>query len=456
VKPLDTIYAPASGGGMAAVSILRLSGPDTASVLHELTGVALPTPRQARLTRFIDPASGETIDHSLLLWFPGPGSYSGEDMAELQLHGGQAVITRLLDVLAHRPGLRAAEPGEFTRRAFENGKIDLTQAEGIADLIAAETEAQRVQAMGQAEGALSRLYEDWRGRLAGLMAHQETDIDFSDQDLPETAFSGDSNEILLLLSEITQHLDDGHRGERLRTGLVVTILGPPNVGKSTLMNALARRDVAIVSASAGTTRDVIEVHLDLEGYPLTLVDTAGLRATGDDVAREGVRRALEKAAQADLKIIVISPDLPPDSLADTLSLLDESALVVVNKADLDVTTAFPPAELLKSYPRLSKQGVSRLSVQNGRGMGDFLARLGQTLKDLMGKTTLSAPVLTRHRHRLALEECRDALNRAGQAKMPELLAEDLRLAGRALGRITGRVDVEDILDIIFHDFCIGK
>jgi len=456
VKPLDTIYAPASGGGMAAVSILRISGPDTATVLHELTGVALPIPRQARLTRFLDPESGETIDHALLLWFPGPGSYSGEDMAELHLHGGFAVIARLLDVFARRPGLRAAEPGEFTRRAFENGKIDLTEAEGIADLIAAETEAQRVQALGQAEGALSRLYEDWRGRLARLMAHQETNIDFSDQDLPETAFSGDSNEILLLLSEITQHLDDGHRGERLRTGLVVTILGPPNVGKSSLMNALARRDVAIVSASAGTTRDVIEVHLDLEGYPVTLVDTAGLRATGDDVESEGVRRALEKAAQADLKIIVISPDLAAVALADTLSLVDESALVVVNKADLDDLAGFPSSDLLKSYPEVDKQGVSRLSVQNGSGMSDFLARLGHTLKDLMGKTASSAPALTRHRHRLALEDCRDALNRARDAKMPELLAEDLRLAGRALGRITGRVDVEDILDIIFHDFCIGK
>jgi len=290
-----TIYAPCSGLGQAAIAVIRLSGDQAATVVSALTGGALPPSREAWLRRICDPASGEEIDRGLVIWFPGPHSFTGEDMAELHLHGGRAVVTRIMEVLSRQPRTRLAEPGEFTRRAFENGKLDLTSAEGIADLVAAETEVQRAQALGQMEGALGRHYESWRGRLVAALAHMEAGIDFSDEDVPSGLTAGKLDDILCVHYEMTQHLDDSHRGERLREGICVAILGPPNVGKSSLLNALAQKDAAIVAATAGTTRDVIEVHLDLGGYPVTLVDTAGLRATTDEVENEGVRRAIEKA-----------------------------------------------------------------------------------------------------------------------------------------------------------------
>ena len=330
---MDTIFALASGRGRTAVAVLRLSGPAAGAALTALTRRPPPTPRVATLAALRHPESDELLDKALALWFPAPRSQTGEDVAELHLHGGRAVIEGVVGALAALPGLRPAEPGEFSRRAFEHGKLDLTEAEAIADLVDAETAAQRRQALRQYGGDLARLYEGWRERLVRLLAHVEAVIDFPEEDLPESLDASAVSALAALIDDLAAHLDDGRRGERLRDGLSVAIIGPPNAGKSSLLNALARREAAIVSAHSGTTRDVIEVHLDLEGYPLVIADTAGLRDSADEVEREGIRRARERASHADIKIAVFDGELWPHLDSATESLLDADTLVVVNKLD---------------------------------------------------------------------------------------------------------------------------
>ena len=441
----DTIFALASAPGRAGVAVMRLSGPEAGPALARLAG-ELPPPRHAARRRFADPRTGEAIDDGLALFFPGPNSFTGEDVAELHIHGSRAVIAALLDALAALPGLRLAEPGEFTRRAFEHGKLDLTAAEGLADLVAAETAAQRRQALRQLEGALGRLYEDWRGRLLRALAHFEAAIDFPEEGLPEGLSQEVRESAAALGAEIARHLTDGHRGERLRDGVAVAIIGPPNAGKSSLMNALARRDVAITSAVAGTTRDVIEVALDLGGYPVVLADTAGLREASDSIEEEGVRRARARAAAADLRLLVLDATEPVPPLP--AGLVDRDAIVILNKVDLGVGPAGEQADRLGNEPAL------RLSVLTGMGMGTLLARLEKEVAARFAPG--DAPLLTRARHRAALEACVAALDRFANQPTLELAAEDLRLATQALGRITGRVDIEDMLDVIFREFCIGK
>ncbi|WP_119679810.1 tRNA uridine-5-carboxymethylaminomethyl(34) synthesis GTPase MnmE [Indioceanicola profundi] len=437
----DTIFALASAQGRAGVQVVRISGPEAGAALERLTGRPPPPPRQAALAALRDPATGEIFDKALVLRFAAPASFTGEDVVELHLHGGRAVLTASTDTLSAL-GLRVAEPGEFSRRAFENGKLDLTEAEAIADLVNAETAAQRRQALRQMDGALGRLYDDWRLRLTRALAHMEADIDFPDEDLPDGIAPAVRPVLTALLAELRAHLADDHRGERLRDGISIAILGAPNAGKSSLLNAIARRDVAIVSAQAGTTRDVIEVALDLGGYPVLLADTAGLREAADVVETEGIRRALARAKNADLKLLVFDATVPPD--AATLELADDDALIVLNKAEL----ASQPPSPLPGRPALP------VSAATGSGLPELLAALGAEVAKRYAPT--GAPALTRARHRKALEECRDHLDRALTAGLPELAAEDVRLAVRALGRITGRVDVEDLLDVIFRDFCIGK
>ncbi len=447
-----TIFAQSSGRGRAGISVVRLSGPGAGEALMRLSRRDLPRPRVATLVRLFDTRSenqsiddGQPIDDGLALWFPAPRSYTGEDVVELHVHGGPAVVAALFEALAALPGLRPAEAGEFTRRAYLNGKLDLTQAEGLADLINAETEAQRRQALRQLDGALGELYERWRGLLLQALAHLEAVIEFPDEDLGDDTTAAVRPKIEGLAEEISQHLDDSRRGERLRDGLYVTILGPPNVGKSSLLNVLARRPAAIVSASAGTTRDVIEVHLDLGGVPVVVADTAGLRESADEVEDEGVRRALARAAEADLKLALFDATCWPERDRRTAELVDGDTLVVINKVDLRPLT--PPLEV-------AGQPAHVLSVTQGTGLEALLRALERALSarvDLAGP-----PALTRARHRQALEQCRADLRRARSASAAELAAEDVRLAARALGRITGRVDVEDILDVVFRDFCIGK
>jgi tRNA modification GTPase len=427
-----------------ALAVVRLSGPRAGDVVKQLTRKPLPTPRRMVLRTLVDPDTGEAFDKGLVVWFAQPDTETGEPMAELHLHGGRAVVGAALDALARLEFCRLAEPGEFTRRAFENGKLDLTEAEGIADLVAAETAAQRRQALQQMDGALHRLYEAWRSRGLRALAHLEAAIDFPDEDLPEGLADEVRVAIAGLRAEIAAHLDD-RRGERLRDGLSIAIIGPPNAGKSSLLNLLARREAAIVSETAGTTRDVIEVHLDLGGWPVVLADTAGLRESDDAIEQEGVRRAWARADAADLRLLVLdaSGDWRAELLAITGSMENWTPsrdIVVTNKADLVA---------------IEDPLVVALSARDGTGLPRLLTRLKQAAEAAMQEGA-GAPPLTRARHREALLDCQASLDRALRAPEVALAAEDLRLALRAIGRITGTVRLDELLDVIFRDFCIGK
>ena len=445
----ETIFALASGAGRAGVAVFRVSGPEAARAFVDLTRRALPPARRAVRVRLCSPATGEVLDDGLGLWFPAPKSFTGEDVAELHLHGGRAVEAAVTDALRGLEGLRLAEPGEFTRRAFENGKFELTAAEGLADLVNAETEAQRRQARRQLEGELGAIYEGWRARLIEALAHYEAVIDFTDEELPADLSQRVKHKMLGLEEEISQHLDDNRRGERLRDGIYIAIIGAPNVGKSSLLNALARRDAAIVAETAGTTRDVVEVHLDLGGFPVIVADTAGLREAADGVEREGIRRAEARAAEADIRLALFDITLWPELDAKTLGLVGDDTVPILNKADL-----LGPGQGPGAKERVGGRPVVIASAKTGAGMAELLKCVESMVShriDLAG-----SPALTRARHRDALEQSVDALTRFAGASEEALAAEDLRLAARALGRITGRVEVDDILDVIFRDFCIGK
>ncbi|MBX2833721.1 MAG: tRNA uridine-5-carboxymethylaminomethyl(34) synthesis GTPase MnmE [Micavibrio sp.] len=442
---VDTIFALASGTGRAGVAVVRVSG----AASHEHLRALCPNldgiePRRAILRRLKDPDSRETIDEALVLPFTAPASYTGENVVEYHLHGGRAVVQSLLDFLSRQPNTRMAEPGEFTRRAFENGKMDLTAAEAVADLIDAETQMQKTQALNQMGGALSDLYNDWSERLKRALAHMEADIEFPDEDMPDGIAPSLLAEIDTLKCEVADHLDDKRRGERLRDGIQIAIVGAPNAGKSSLLNALAQRDVAIISELAGTTRDVIEAHLDIGGYPVILADTAGLRpedinAVGHDkIEQVGIKKALMRAQEADILLLLFDGAAEKDE--GTLALKGENSITVINKCDL--------ASANKNDDEI------HISAATGEGLGVLLNALLVKIKDTF--ISREAPSLTRKRHRAHVEDTAQSLIRALSAPLPEMAAEDLRLAVRSLGKITGRVDVEDLLDVIFRDFCIGK
>jgi tRNA modification GTPase len=446
-----TIFALSSGRPPAAVAVIRICGPRARDALERLIG-RVPEARRASLARVRDPRSGDVIDEGIALWFPGPRSETGEDMAELQLHGGRAVVAGVLDALGAVENCRPAEAGEFTRRAFENGKLDLTAVEGLADLVAAETPAQRRLAFRQLKGLIGDHAEEWRRRLIEALALVEARIDFADEaDVPEDLLGPARAAAQKLRDDITQALADGGRGERLREGLVIAIAGPPNAGKSTLLNRLARREAAIVSPYPGTTRDVIEVHLDLDGYPVTLLDTAGIRDSDDPVEREGVRRARERAAAADLVLWVI--DRSADGRADEQPPSAGSAAEIwriENKADLDRTNA-------EIHRTDELRFIFIISAKEGDGVDALVGALTVHAQGFFANS--ESVLITRARHRHALQETIAALDRAldeGPGGREELIAEDLRAATAALGRLTGKIDVEDVLDIIFRDFCIGK
>ncbi len=446
---IDTIYALASARGVGGVAVIRVSGPLAISGYLTLTEKESAPSRIAILSNFTDNVSRETLDKGLGIVFRAPNSYTGEDVVEYHVHGGIAVIDGMLSALGRLEGHRMALPGEFTRRAFENGKMDLTEAEAVADLIHAQTSLQKQQALSQIDGGLSKIYNDWTLALTKILAYVEAELEFPDEDVPDDILETITPKIAHLRDDIMQHLDDKRRGERLRDGIRVAVIGAPNAGKSSLVNALAQRDVAIVSDIAGTTRDVIDVHLDVAGYPVILSDTAGLRPDQidsnndqDRIESEGIKRALKVALEADIRVILY--DGTASVLDPHSSALEEgeNVLAVINKADKDTILQHP-------------HDVLRISVSENNGIDAFLEALTVLIQKQFA-VAAEAPSLTRQRHRFALQECVDGLERCLQAPLPELSAEDLRIAIRAIGKVTGAVDVEDVLDVVFRDFCIGK
>ena len=438
----ETIYALSSGRLPAAIAIVRISGPKARIGLETLTG-KVPAPRRAARAIFCDPANSEVIDDGLVLWFPGPASETGEDVAELHLHGGRAIVAKVFEVLGRLEGFRPAEAGEFARRALLNGKLDLAAVEGLGDLVAAETEAQRRQALAQFRGALSTKVEGWRQRLIEAMARLEAGIDFSDEsDVPEDLLTPTLRMARELAAEIRAAISEAPRGERLREGFVVAIAGRPNVGKSTLMNRLAQREVAIVAATPGTTRDPIEVALDLKGVPVVLVDTAGVREAGDEIEAEGVRRAQAHAAAADLVLwLTEATDVSPPSAP-----IGVRAIVVRSKADLIDS---------ETQRALTDKESILVSARTGYGLERLVGMLAQEAAELAGEPAL----VTRERQRIALGEAVRGLERAiavAKRGKEELVAEEFRLSANALGRVTGRIGVEEVLGEIFRSFCIGK
>ena len=454
-----TIYALSSGPGISGVAVIRLSGQDTSKAIQLLTGKELPKPRVATLRKINKINTSELIDEGLILWFPGPESYTGEDMAEIQVHGSKAVVDALHSSLSDIENCRLAEPGEFTKLAFQNGKINLLKAESIADLISSETEIQRQQAIKIMNGKSADQFNFLREKLLKILSHVEAKIDFPDEDLPNNILDEIKNSSDEVINKIKKILNDQKVGERIREGFKIAIVGPTNAGKSSLMNYLSNRDVAIVSEIAGTTRDVIETHLNINGYPVIISDTAGIRDSKDEIEKKGIKLALQKAEESDLKIVVLHPenlDFKP-FLEDSNS---ENTIVVLNKSDIKLGK--PPG--IGNYFRFNHLGknlkdinIIHTSIKEEENLADLINAIKEKLKN---KFISSDDILiTRERHRQHLQQCLDHLNNFNQKKEIEdydKAAEDLRLATRHLGMIVGKVDVEEILGSIFNDFCIGK
>jgi tRNA modification GTPase len=438
---MDTIFALATPPGKSGVAIIRISGPQTSSILYSLSINKLPIERYAKLHKVYHPISQELIDNALILYFKSPASFTGEDCAELHLHGGRAIIDHIYDALNSIENVRLAEPGEFSLRAFKNGKMDLTEAEALIDLIDAETKMQHKQALRQMSGELKDLYNSWREEIIKGLSLVEAYIDFPDEDIPDEVTTQLNNLVKTMINSISTHLDDNNRGEKLRNGIYVTIIGATNVGKSSLLNLLAKRDVAIVSNIAGTTRDIIEVKLDLAGYPFVIADTAGIRETNDQIETEGIKRALDSARNADLKIAIF--DASEKELdKNTLELIDDNSIVLFNKMDLSPNNNH---SLKNSIP---------ISIKNNIGIDLLLEKLKSFAADNFSPS--SDPVITRERHRKHLLLSIESLLRFNKELPIELAAEELRIAASHLGKIMGRIDVEEILDQIFSSFCIGK
>uniref|UniRef100_A0A8C5QRF5 5-taurinomethyluridine-[tRNA] synthase subunit GTPB3, mitochondrial n=1 Tax=Leptobrachium leishanense TaxID=445787 RepID=A0A8C5QRF5_9ANUR len=466
----DTIFALSSGHGKCGVSVIRTSGPASLDALQLLTRrKQLPSPRKVTLTPIFCPKSEELLDRGLVVWFSGPHSFTGEDCCEYHVHGGPAVVRGVLQALGGIDTLRQAEPGEFTKRAFQNGKLDLTEVEGLGDLIHADTEVQRRQALRQMSGELGKLYQRWSNRLMTAVAHIEAYIDFSEDDnVEDDVLTAVDEEVQRLRKELEEHLSDSRRGERLRDGIHVVLAGATNAGKSSLLNVLCQRPAAIVSPIPGTTRDVVETTLNIGGYPIIMCDTAGLRDSEDPVEKEGVRRAKERQGEADILVAVVDSSmvgLDKDYLlahlqgflfarlqADDFS----GVILVLNKVDLLQQSTFNHLQGLCGDPDLPT--FCLLSCHSGQGVGDLLAILRRHLEDLCGDPMEGSPSITQVRHRQHHTKCLEALQQYSVYREQDLViaAEELRIALRQLGMITGKVGAEDILDIIFRDFCIGK
>ncbi len=442
-----TIYALSSGPGISGVAVIRISGRDTSNVIKLLTGKEIPEPRVATLRKINKINTSELIDEGLILWFPGPESYTGEDMAEIQVHGSKAVVDALHTSLSDIENCRLAEPGEFTKLAFQNGKINLLKAESIADLISSETEIQRQQAIKIMNGKSADEFNFLREKLLTILSHVEAKIDFPDEDLPNNILDEIKNSSDEVINKIKKILNDQKVGERIREGFKIAILGPTNAGKSSLINHLSNRDVAIVSEIAGTTRDVIETHLNIDGYPVIISDTAGIRDSKNEIEKKGIKLSLNRAEEADLKLVVIDAK-NPDFTGVLKDFLSENAILIINKSDL----------LEKDLdPKIKKTNHVLISIKENKNIEELILKIKNYLKNKF--ITSDDILITRERHRQHLQQCLDHLNNFNQKKEIEdfdKAAEDLRLATRHLGMIVGKVDVEEILGSIFNDFCIGK
>jgi tRNA modification GTPase len=442
-----TIYALSSGPGVSGIAVVRISGKDAAKVIRMLTGKELPKPRLATLRKINKINTSELIDEGIILWFPGPESYTGEDMAEIQVHGSKAVVDALHSSISEIENCRLAEPGEFTKLAFQNGKINLLKAESIADLILSETEIQRKQAIKIMDGKSADQFNFLREELLKILSHVEAKIDFPDEDLPNGILNQIKNSSNEVIKKIEKILNDQKVGERIREGFKIAILGPTNAGKSSLINHLSNRDVAIVSEIAGTTRDVIETHLNIDGYPVVLSDTAGIRDSKDEIEKKGIKLSLNRAEEADLKLVVV--DAKSLDFTNVLKgLLDKNAILVINKSDL----------LEKEIDsEIKKINHVLISVKENKNIEQLITKIKNNLKNKF--ITTDDILITRERHRQHLEQCLDHLknfNKKNEDEDFDKAAEDLRLATRHLGMIVGKVDVEEILGSIFNDFCIGK
>ena len=442
-----TIYALSSGPGISGVAVIRVSGKNTPKVIEKLTGSKLPIPRMATLKKFNKNGSKELIDEGVMIWFPAPNSYTGEDLAEFHVHGSRAVIKAMHSAISKVKNCRLADPGEFTKRAFQNGKINLLKAESIADLISSETEIQRKQALKIMSGKTSDKFNSWRERLLKILSHVEAKIDFPEEDLPKNVIIKIQKTSRGVLQEIKKTLDDQKVGERIREGFKIAIVGPPNSGKSSLLNYLSKRDVAIVSEMAGTTRDVIETHLNLDGYPVIVSDTAGIRRSKNEIEKKGIKIALNNAERADLKVVVVSAK-NVDFTGVLKTLLTKNAILVVNKSDLIKK---------KLNTKFNKYDHVLISIKDDLNLNKLIKKIKNKLKNKF--TTSEDILITRDRHRQNLINCMVHLNKFNKIKSTQdfdKAAEDLRLATRHLGMIVGKVEVEELLGSIFNDFCIGK
>lgn len=436
-----TIFALATAPGKSGVAVIRISGENAFSCIKILTKLDPPQPRKAVLRDIINPHNNQIIDKSIIIIFPSPHSFTGENIVEFHIHGSRAVINMLMSILNEFNNFRLANPGEFAKRAFLNGKMDLTAAEGLSDLIEAETAIQQQQAIRQMQGNLSQLYDKWKKSLIHVLALLEAYIDFPDEDIPDIILNEVQVEIDSISIEIKNHLNDKNKGEIIRKGIYVTIVGAPNVGKSTLLNYLAKKDVAIVSNIAGTTRDIIEVHLDLGGFPVTIADTAGIRDSEDPIEIEGIKRAKQRSQDADIKLVMIAADDVNSYNQEILSLIDKNTITLVNKID-------------KNPNFIDLDNSIKIAIKQNIGLDIFLDKLTNLITNKFSPSI--DPIITRERHRYHLTKCLEHLSYFSMDIDLELACEDLRLAARSLGQIVGVIDVETILDEIFINFCIGK
>ena len=449
----DTIFASASSIGLSAIKTIRISGNETKKIFKILTKKKLPKARYCKLTNLYDLNNSAIIDKAMVVWFPAPKTFTGENMLEISIHGGSSVLDHLFENLLSIKNVREAQPGEFTRRAFKNNKMDFLEAEGVIDLINAETKFQKNIAMQQVNGSLSVIFKKWNKKLLKLLAHYEGQIDFPEDEVPQNTGNRVIHQVIDLIKEIKFFLSDDKRGDIIRNGVEIAIIGQPNAGKSSLINQIVKKNVSIVSKTSGTTRDIIETKINLSNIPIIFSDTAGLKKNPrGNVEKQGVSKSRNKIKNCDIKLLVL--DLTKKFDKDILELVCNKTLIILNKKDLLKKSKIDSK--IKYLKDKKLKEILLISAKNGSGINSLLNHLENYIKNKYKKVFFGEPVLTRTRHRFALKKCIAQLKKINNDKDPELNAEDLRLSLNALGNVTGKYDIEKMLDVVFKDFCIGK